>query len=722
MERAIYFDGWHKNNHCYHPSLPFRSMQMIEDLEGYHGTLLVWSALGGGSISLPFLEHEAFGKVDPRLRFYGYMNDSEYIEECNRRGIKVFGIVFEVQGWEFPAVITESGECKALNVMRGSGGHDWYGLREFSQDKHCKLFGKKLEDYFPGGLYNSDNERVTDLWEECAARDYNNTPIHAQWVEVVNHAQICYQTCRNNPVWRAYLKKIIEIQIDAGVAGVQLDESELPITSLRHGGCFCKDCRKQFTAYLKTLRKNGKLDRAYNHIELDGFDYGQYLKSRGISFPEDKNGVPLFREYWEFQLRNVQKYFTELIDHAKEYGLTTKNKNILVSGNFFNGMPVYFPIENTVDIITTEMERTLFKQPYWYRYINGFANGKPAIIAENPYGGIVPELVEMLERGKGYDLYRIFLLEASMYGCNMAVPYGGWMGNTIKNAFHPPRDVTEQVQTFLYEKEKLFSASSGAGTLVLYSWPSYYWRESTKSSTGNVQGDENSILFFTPTDIDDPNTSRLPFWEIIKNLSDNQDIYDVRLLADGHLWEDSLSYSSIMDYELIILPDCDVLTENQTKVLEEYAHKGGRLLIFGRAGCNIAGWQEKIKGKSNVFYCDNPCDKTAAIARFRDYYNKFFGNQRQVRCDNPNVGLQLHKTKTGTALHILNYSYNSQNDRCEAIPSIEVVIRPGKPCGGIRLHSLDKTEPLFEYSIDNDVITLKIYNMELYTVAEIELE
>jgi hypothetical protein len=109
MERGIYFDGWYRNNHCYHPSLPMRSMQMIEDLERYKATILVWSALGGGSISLPYLEHEAYGKVDPRLRFYGYMNDSEFIEECNKRGIKVFGIVFEVQGWEFPAVISEDG-------------------------------------------------------------------------------------------------------------------------------------------------------------------------------------------------------------------------------------------------------------------------------------------------------------------------------------------------------------------------------------------------------------------------------------------------------------------------------------------------------------------------------------------------------------------------------------------------------------------------------------
>ena len=45
------------------------------------------------------------------------------------------------------------------------------------------------------------------------------------------------------------------------------------------------------------------------------------------------------------------------------------------------------------------------------------------------------------------------LLEASVYGCNMSVPYGAWMGNTIRDAFWPPRSVTTQVQDFLYDHE-----------------------------------------------------------------------------------------------------------------------------------------------------------------------------------------------------------------------------------------------------------------------------
>ncbi len=68
MERAVYFDAWFPRQHCYHPSLPPRRLRMIEDLEAYRATSLVWSALGGGSISLPYLEQEDVALADDLAR------------------------------------------------------------------------------------------------------------------------------------------------------------------------------------------------------------------------------------------------------------------------------------------------------------------------------------------------------------------------------------------------------------------------------------------------------------------------------------------------------------------------------------------------------------------------------------------------------------------------------------------------------------------------------
>ena len=374
MERGIYYDGWFKHNHCYHPSLPMRSMQMLEDLERYHGTILCWAGLGGGSISLSFLRHEAFGSVDPRMQIYGFMNDSEFIAECNKRGIKLFGIVFEVQGWEFPIVTDQDGHIVRMN-QRGEteDGQKWYGLREFSSDTLPDAFPTGLRDYYPDGIRDEEGNPVTDLWEECCTRDRFGNPIHAQWVEVKGHKEQCYQMCRNNKVWRDYLKKIMEIQIDAGVPGIQLDECELPMTSISSGGCFCKSCMKQFTAWLKERKAEGKLGPEWDGIDLDTFHYGEYLKAGGFTFPEN---APFYREYWEFQVRQVRKFFGELADYAREYAAAKYGKKLMVSGNFYNMQPAYYPIENKVDVVITEMEHALFRQPYYYRYCAGFAAGK----------------------------------------------------------------------------------------------------------------------------------------------------------------------------------------------------------------------------------------------------------------------------------------------------------------------------------------------------------
>src|SRR5215208_5572989 len=87
MERGVYFDAWFPNQHCYHPSLPGRRLRMIDHLIDYRATTLVWAAMGGGSISLPYLEQEAFAPIDSRFRFYGFVNDSEFVQECQKKGL-----------------------------------------------------------------------------------------------------------------------------------------------------------------------------------------------------------------------------------------------------------------------------------------------------------------------------------------------------------------------------------------------------------------------------------------------------------------------------------------------------------------------------------------------------------------------------------------------------------------------------------------------------------
>lgn len=648
------------------------------------------------------------------MQIYGYMNDSDFIAECNRRGIRLFGIVFEVQGWEYPVVLDDQGRIVRMNLRaEEKKEHSWYGLREFSLDAFPDAFPYSLKDFYPDGIRDEDGAPVNDLWEACCTRDRSGNPIHAQWVEVKGHQEACYQMCRNNPVWREYLKKIMEIQIDAGVPGIQLDECELPMTSISSGGCFCNSCMKQFNTYLKERKSEGKLGPEWNAVDLDDFHYGRYLKEHECSYPE---GAPFYRDYWEFQVRQVRRYFGELADYARHYAAEKYGKKIEISGNFYNMQPAYYPIENKVDIVITEMEHTLFRQPYYYRYCAGFASGKPVIIAENPYGGIIPRLLEMLDQGRGYDLYRIFLLEASMYGCNMSVPYGGWMGNTIKDSFWAPRELTAGIQEFLAAHEDAFPRTKSSGAAVLYSYGSYYWRDSNKGSGANgMQDTYGALLEATADEWLDPELKPVPFWNVIRAMSENNAQYDVIMLPDGDFREDDVTAEWLEGYPLVIVPDCFALTENQRQILLGYAQEGGKVIVAGRIATGT-DFPEELSRTGNAFFVPLHGDKERDIRDFMNVFDKVYGPVAPVECVREKIGVQRYDDGGKTWIHLLNYQYDEREDRVQPVGRLELKLRRvGSKMPKVLVPD-GVPVPACEIRHEGEKTILVLHNVGLYTV------
>jgi hypothetical protein len=693
MERGVYFDAWFPHQHCYHPSLPGRRLRMIEHLVEYRATTLVWSAMGGGSISLPYLEEEAFAQIDPRFRFYGFVNDSEFVQECKKHGIKVFGIVFEVQGWEMPAELNEDEtRILAFNELRGVGKRVWMGLREFSQNRFPKLW-PPIEQYFPNGLIDSDGNKVTDLIENCVSRDIHGKALHARWVECPDREHECYLMDRNNPVWREYLKAIIRIQIDAGVDGIQLDEAELPITSFQYGGCFCKDCMKGFRQYLKDLPEEQR-PAELSGVDLENFHYGEWLLAQGFDFKTKREGAPIFWEYHRFQTRQIARYFAELADYAREYA-TEKGRKVLVSGNFFNLIAHwYYAMEPKVDLIMTEMRNTRYRQPAWYRYVAGFAAGKPVIVVENPYGGVIPELVDMLKIGKGYDLFRMSLYEAAALGANMSVPYGAWMGSVIQDSFHPPHELCVEIQKFIADHEHLFSQRTASETAVVYSVETEFQRESGRG----IFADNRYNL----------ETSEMgPFWQVCEALSDAVQPYDVLFFPDGELRSDTLTLQNLSQYRTLILPDCRFLTDAQAKLVQEFLEKDGRLLIMGELGANLHQEQRDAILK-------HPGARRVEVGASFDLNWLPFGKQleRSVPGD---VAINLQRVQEGIAVHIIRYDYDPQRDQVPMLDELTLDLRLPGPFQDVEVFSPGEP-PQAELEISGDSPRIALKNLPLYSI------
>ena len=692
MERGVYFDAWFPRQHCYHPSLPARRLRMIDDLRDYHATVLVWSALGGGSLSLPYLEEEAFGKIEPRFRFYGFVNDSEFIQECQKYDIKVFGIVFEVQGWEFPVELNAAEDTVlALNELRGAGKRAWLGLREFSQNRYPKLWAP-LEKYFPAGLYNHAGEQVTDLIEECCSRDIHGDPCHAHWVECPDRDHQCYMMDRNNPVWREYLKAVIRLQIDAGVDGVQLDEAELPITSFQYGGCFCKECMRGFRDYLKELPPE-KYPSELAGIDLDSFHYGEWLLARGYDFKSNREETPLFWNYLRFQQRAITRYFGELADYARHYA-ASQGRSVLVSGNFFNLFDQYYPLEPKVDLIITEMRNTRYRQPAWYRYVAGFAGKKPVVVVENPYGGVVPELVEKLKVGRGYDLFRMSLYEAAALGENMSIPYGAWMGSVIQDSFHPPHELCAEIQSFLAAHEDLYSSSTYAETGVIYSVESNFQlvarRDLFADNRANLSGSQV-----------------IPFWEVCELMAGAGQPYDVIFFPDGELRPDRLAVGDLQQYNTLILPDCRFLTPHQAKCLFEFLEGGGNLLVLGELGVNLGEESRKDLLAHPGMVCINELEGFDL--------NRLPGGP-QARLDPlDNLAINVQRVDRGAAIHLIRYGYDETQDCVPDLPVLNLELRLPETYTSLEAFA-PRNKPQASIQVSGNYHRISLRDLPLYSI------
>jgi hypothetical protein len=422
-------------------------------------------------------------------------------------------------------------------------------------------------------------------------------------------------------------------------------------------------------------------------VDPDTFHYGEWLLAQGYDFKTKREKTPLFFEYHRYQTRQIQRYFSELADYARQYA-AEKGRKVLVSGNFFNLVAHwYYAMEPKVDLIITEMRNTRFRQPAWYRYVAGFASGKPVIVAENPYGGVVPDLIQMLKVGKGYDLFRVSLYEAAALGANMSVPYGAWMGSVIQDSFNPPHELCVEIQNFLAEHEKLYGPRTASETAVVYSVETEFQRESGRGIfADNRYNQETSEVGL--------------FWQVCESLSDAAQPYDVLFFPDGDLRPDTLKAEALSQYRTVILPDCRYLTKAQSQLLRDYLSSGGYLLGLGDLGRNL------------------PVDEQEAILKHRGTYRitnslgfelSWLPAEPQIRMEPAaNLAINIQRVEAGLALHLIRYDYDFEKDQVPNLDRLDLELSlPGD------FHSVECFAPKELPQASLETISAGLYHLEL---------
>jgi hypothetical protein len=404
-----------------------------------------------------------------------------------------------------------------------------------------------------------------------------------------------------------------------------------------------------FREYLGRLPAD-ELPEELGSADLSTFHYGEWLLERGFDFVHNRGGTPLFFQYVAFQQENIRRYFTELADYAREYARSV-GREILVSGNFFNLFEHYYPLEPSVDVVVTEMRNTLWRQPDWYRLAAGFARGKPLVVVENPYGGVVPELAEALKRGRWYDRFRQSIHEASALGVNMSVPYGAWMGSVAQDSFSAPHELAAEVQGFLADHEHLYAGDpTWAEVGVVYGVLS-----NARSRAAVELPSDNRVNEIVEGDV-------LAFDQVSRVLAASAQPYDVLFFPDGELRADTLSVDDLGRYRTLVVPGVDDLTERQAELLEGYLDSGGRMVVVGTLGTNLGERADGLRSHPSV----------TSAPPFRFGLGLLpHGPQVVVVEGRTDVAVNLQRTDAGAALHFVRYDYDEAGDR---VPPLDLLV------------------------------------------------
>lgn len=695
MLRGLYFMGWYRDMWNYHPSLPMKNLHMVEDIVDIKANTIIWSCLGSGAIGLPYLDREANEDIAPRLRLYGFMNDKEFCEECEKRGIEVFAVLWKAQLWEFGAEFNEDeSKLLSLNILRGTSRQGKYvGMSELSTNRYPKIFDP-MEKYFPAGLKNYRGEKVGDFLKEFKAVSLEGRSILSAWLMAPGHDHKCYSPCSNKDSYLAYMKRNVEMMSDARAGGLHIDEYDTQKHVLQNAGCFCAECMEKFRGYLK--RKTVALPADAG--PLADFDYQSYLLRHGYqdkdlvaSNGNDRWAIPLFRQFTDMQMASIEWVVGELSRHIKEYSLRTRGKAMRVTANLFQCYPYSWACKKHLDLLAGEKTKIQLRQDGWYKFAFGWLNGKEPCFVEDPN----PYVRDMLEDIKNniHDRFVLFALEPLAHGFHVSFPYGSWLQNQVKDAFWPDLRVLKSLGNWLEQNEKAFPRNPVAEIAVVYDAVSAYENMLTEPDPA----EKVEVVFAPGEELGRQGAFARDggfhvFFDFVQALSVQNVLYNVLFESP----DEALTSSRLEGYKTIVVPDAFLLDESAARVLASFARGGGKVVTLGRRVDGLQGFK------------NYPADEASRLV-------ETLGEDKGlVSIENQNhAGLAVHRNGERVLVHLVNYRYNEGTHR---IDPLDAILKTRFAAGRVET-SCFPPNPALSVSVTTRGVEVK--NAGVYTILEL---
>jgi hypothetical protein len=352
------------------------------------------------------------------------------------------------------------------------------------------------------------------------------------------------------------------------------------------------------------------------------------------------------------------------------------------------------------DLLVTEMRITGSRQPWWFRHAAGFSQGKDVLVVENPYGGVIPQLVSDLNQGKGYDLFRLSVYEGAAMGTTMTLPYGSWLGSEIEDSYWVPKVLTDEAGQFLESVDGLRSHVSANEIGVLY------------SVAANLRAEIDSDKWDDPGKPFSPAAGAVPptgYWDAIEHLSGDCVPFDCVVLPDERYRDNDVTAASLARYRTVVAAGCRHLSEAQHGAVREYLDGGGTAVIVGDYALNLP---EAIRHQVTAHVRARTTEPHSLTSQLDD---------RQVLCAGAGtLAVNLDAISASeSALHIVNYAFSRDQDACTPRSFLDIAVRTPHSVGTATIYAPRRPPEPVAVTRDESRTRLVIPRLDVYAVVRL---
>ena len=515
---------------------------------------------------------------------------------------------------------------------------------------------------------------------ESTVRDLNGKPAVTWWVHTYK-GHPSYHFCTNAPGYRHYLNYQLRRVMQAGTDWLMIDSAIPTIGALnaRYGGCFCQHCLAGFRDYLRTNLTEA--DRKTHQIDdLDGFNYRDFLLSRNftderyraeiLAFPPL---VPLAREYFDYQWREVNALFRAFKRYAQEFG-----ENVPMSSNSPFYWAEFMYAIDAHDFYTNEMdyrppeEEILPSEPI---YTFKLADALDRLVAITG----VPRAFEPCRLNDRPGHIRLWIAQAYAHGHVFMVPDKMW---TLRFAGEPDRwyhskpGDYEALYHFVRDFPDIFDDyESVASVALVFSNTAVRQYLGERLSSGHLGGQNRSA---PKTDLAQAclalSASNVPY----------------RLIVAGDEWvADHLLEADLSTYRAVVRFEPSHLSAEQEAKL---AGAGDRLITWS----GIDDLMERVGQEIRVGGADN----LSVLPRYRP-----------TASSSPLV------------IHLLNSNYDPQTDQYAPLGNLNVTVSRSlldREIAAATLYAPGRAPQTLEWLSDGQVTRLALPQMDMWAILKLE--